>query len=131
VNNREWGAGARSRFQTLNGLGVKPVHIGAQQGPPERINAVRHILPILHFNNIKRVQVGLSRLRRYCRKWNDSMQTYTTPLHDLNSHGADALGEYAINCGIRPAPLPEASPALPKDYVTMKPAAEAGDWLAY
>ncbi len=30
------------------------------------------------------------------------MQTYTTPLHDENSHAADAFGEFAINCGIKP-----------------------------
>ncbi len=29
------------------------------------------------------------------------MQSYTTPLHDENSHGADAFGEFAVNCGIR------------------------------
>ena len=102
VNVREWGGGARTRFQTLTALGVKPIRVGAQQGPSERINAVRRILPVMHFNNTKRVQVGLSRLRRYSRKWNDSMQSYTTPLHDINSHGSDALGEYAVNCGIFP-----------------------------
>jgi phage terminase large subunit len=113
VNVREWGAGAKTRFQTLTGLGVKPIRVGVQQGPSERINAVRRILPILHFNNTKRVQVGLSRLRRYARKWNDSMQSYTTPLHDINSHGADALGEFAVNCGIYPAQPQQ--PQKPRD----------------
>lgn len=114
VRNREWGGGAKSRSQTLMELGVKPIHVGVAQGPSERINAVRRILPIVHFNNTKRVQVGLSRLRRYSRKWNDSMQTYTHPLHDMNSHGADAFGEYAVNCGIFPekvvVELPRAKP---------------------
>jgi hypothetical protein len=35
------------------------------------------------------------------------MQTYQGPMHDMNSHGADAFGEYAVNCGIVP-PAPEA-----------------------
>lgn len=131
VEVREWGGGARTRRQVLTALGVKPILAGAQQGPAERINAVRRILPVLHFNNTKRVQVGLSRLRRYSRKWNDAMQTYTTPLHDMNSHGADALGEYAINCGIRPAPAEEVAPARPKDYVSMERAATSNDWTAY
>jgi phage terminase large subunit len=102
VKNREWGGGAKARSQTLMELGVKPINIGVAQGPSERINAVRRILPIVHFNNTSRVQVGIARLRRYSRKWNDSMQTFTHPLHDMNSHGSDAFGEYAVNCGITP-----------------------------
>ena len=35
------------------------------------------------------------------------MQTYTTPEHDENSHGADALGEFAVNCRIKPKPVKE------------------------
>lgn len=106
VKVREWGAGGKARTLTLMELGVKPIHRGANQGPAERINAVRRLLPMMRFNNTRRVQVGLSRLRRYSRKWNDSMQTYTAPLHDINSHGADALGEYAVNCGLFPAKAP-------------------------
>ena len=114
VKNREWGAGAKSRVQTLLELGVKPIHKGANQGPAERINAVRRILPIMRFHNTKRVQVGLQRARRYSRRWNDSMQTFTEPLHDINSHGADALGEYAVNCGIYPLKPVEPTKPLPK-----------------
>lgn len=111
VKVREWGAGAKQRSLTLMGLGVKPLHVGVATNPADRINAVRRILPITHFNNTSRVQVGLSRLRRYSRRWNDSMQTYTAPLHDINSHGSDAFGEYAINCGIIPAKVePEPKP---------------------
>ncbi len=118
VKVREWGAGAKSRFETLMALGVKPIHTGAAQGPEERINATRRILPVMHFDNNKRVNVGLSRLRRYSRRFNDSMQTYTTPLHDMNSHGADALGEYAVNCGIYPSPATE--PKKPRDKYDRK-----------
>ena len=110
VRVREWGSGARSREETLRGLGVKPIRVGVSQGPSERIQAVRQLLPVLHFNATPRVLKGLSRLRRYSRKFNDAMQTYTTPLHDDNSHGSDALGEYAINCGIRPAPVEKGRP---------------------
>jgi hypothetical protein len=46
------------------------------------------------------------------------MQTYTTPLHDISSHGADALGEFAVNCGIFPRELA----AVPKP----KPKAQLG-----
>jgi len=38
---------------------------------------------------------------------------FSGPLHDDNSHGADAFGEYAVNCGlIAPKPrLAEQKPA--------------------
>lgn len=98
VKVREWGAGGRTRALTLMALGVKPIHVGVQQGPVERINAVRRLLPLIRFNRTKRVMLGVSRLRRYCRRMNDSLGVYAGPLHDQNSHGADAFGEYAVNC---------------------------------
>ena len=115
VKVREWGAGGKQRSLTLMGFGVKPLHIGVAANPADRINAVRRLLPMMHFNNTQRVQVGLSRLRRYARKWNDSMQSYSTPMHDINSHGADALGEYAINCQVvtaKPKPVPKSPPQI-------------------
>jgi hypothetical protein len=33
---------------------------------------------------------------------NDQLGTYTGELHDINSHGAHAFGEWAMNCGIEP-----------------------------
>ena len=65
----------------------------------------------MRFNVSERVMLGIKRLRRYSRKFNDAMGTYTTPLHDESSHCADAAGEYAINCGLvelveKPKPKP-------------------------
>lgn len=101
VKNREWGAGGKERSLTLMGFGVKPLHVGVATNPANRIAAVRKLLPVCYFNDTSRVQVGLQRLRRYSRRWNESMQTYGAPLHDENSHGSDAFGEYAINNEIR------------------------------
>jgi phage terminase large subunit len=101
VKHREWGAG-RTRPLTLMTLGIKPIHVGAALGPAERINAVRQILPVTRFNRTPRVMLGISRLRRYSRKLNVEMGTYVGPLHDINSHGADAFGEYAVNCHFMP-----------------------------
>lgn len=114
---REWGAGAKSRYQTLMGLGVKPIHTGARVGPEERIAATRKLLPITRFNNTKRVQVGLARLRRYSRKFNEQLQVWEGPLKDLNTHGADAFGEYAYNCGILPAPEKKPEPTRKDELV--------------
>jgi len=46
VKVREWGAGARSRYQTLLGLGMTGIRIGVPQKPEERINASRQLLQI-------------------------------------------------------------------------------------
>lgn len=104
VGNREWGAGAKTRVQTLVELGVPQelMRRGAAQNPEERINAVRRLLPICEFHQSPRVMTGLRRLRRYSRKFNEALGTYLGPLHDENSHGADAFGEFAANCGIQP-----------------------------
>jgi phage terminase large subunit len=65
---REWGAGARTRYQTLKGLGVKPINVGVAVKPDERINAARRVLPLCHFNSTQRVMAGLAHLRRYSKK---------------------------------------------------------------
>ena len=46
--------------------------------------------------------LGLSRLRRYSRRLERALGGFTGPLHDVNSHGADAFGEYSVNCGLAP-----------------------------
>jgi len=123
IRNREWGGGAKSRVQTVMELGVpmNQINVGVAQGPEERINASRRLLPMVNFNQSKRVMLGLQRLRRYSRRRNEQLGTYGAPLHDENSHGADAFGEFAVNCGIVPpkiiqpakAPQPVGSVYLP------------------
>jgi phage terminase large subunit len=107
VKFREWGHGARTRIESLITYGLKNIRRGVAANPADRIQAVRRILPIVRFHRSPRVELGMKRLRRYRRKWNDALQTYTTPEHDENSHGADAFGEYAINCGITPPKEPQ------------------------
>jgi phage terminase large subunit len=127
VGNREWGSGAKTRIQTLVELGVSinSIHRGVAQNPEERINASRRLLPICEFHQSKRVMLGLSRLRRYSRKYNEHLGTYLGPLKDGNDHGADAFGEFAINCGIEPpkaAPKPKQT--LPPGAVMLPPPPE-------
>lgn len=122
---REWGAGGRTRFVSLMGLGVKPIMPGAQQGPDERINAARRLLPVVSFD-AERCSVGLDRLRNYRRSWNATLRVYGGPLHDENSHGADAFGEFAINCRVTPKAAPP-KPHTPPDLWTKKQPGE-NDW---
>lgn len=120
---REWGAGAKTRKKTLEGLGVSPIHVGSSAAgvAQERINAIRAILPVCYFNNTKRVKVGLTHLRRFARKHNQQLDIYTTPLHDEHSHASEAFGEFAINKRIAP-PKPDKPDPKPKELVySVKP----------
>jgi phage terminase large subunit len=96
VQVREWGAG-RSRLATLREYGVKDVNVGIACGPAERVNAGRALLPYMRFNKAT-CDLGVKRLRNYSRRLNRTLETYGGPLHDENSHGADAFGEFAVNC---------------------------------
>lgn len=109
---REIGNGAKSRILSLQELGVKTPKKGVATNPEDRIAAVRDFLPLVRFNNTPRVQLGIKRLRRYSRKFNDVMGVWQpTSKHDENSHAADAFGEYAINAKIAPEqPKVEAKP---------------------
>lgn len=109
---REWGAGAKTRRETLNGLGVKPIRVGVAMDPADRINAGRRLLPIVSFHK-ERTHLGISRLRKYSRRLNETLGVYGKPLHDENSHGSDAFGEFAVNCQIKPPkpPVPATNPS--------------------
>lgn len=126
VKVREWGAGARSRYQTLLGLGMTGIRIGVPQKPEERINATRQLLPLVSFNEDTTRQ-GIKRLRNYRRRLNQATGTYTGPLHDENSHGADAFGEYAVNCQIL-TPKAPTGPAERDRYKSAFRKEEGSSW---
>lgn len=95
---RELGAAGRSRFETLGGLGVAPISVGAAMDPEERVNAARLTIPLCWFDAGK-CAGGLERLRGYRKRWNRATRSYGGPLHDATSHAADAFGEFAANRG--------------------------------
>lgn len=113
IKVREWGSGGRSRLQTISQW-IRPstIAVGVPAKPDDRIAAVRALLPRCRFLATPRVHKGLQRLRHYSRKWNTQLETFGQPLHDENSHGADAFGEYALNAGLDGLPAPVAKPAL-------------------
>lgn len=96
VKVRELGAGGRSRLETLGSLGVWPISVGSAQGPDERINAGRLMIPLTWFD-AEACAAGLDRLRAYRKRWNAATHSFAGPLHDGASHGADAFGEFAVN----------------------------------
>ena len=93
---RELGAGGRSRFETLGGLGVQPIEVGRAVHPEERVNAGRLMIPSTWFD-AEKCAAGRERLRAYRKRWNAATHSYAGPLHDAASHGAYAFGEFALN----------------------------------
>ncbi|CAN5419414.1 hypothetical protein BH10PSE5_BH10PSE5_12860 [soil metagenome] len=93
---RELGAAGRSRMETLGGLGLWPISVGAAATPDDRINAARLMIPLTWFD-AEKCALGLDRLRAYRKRWNASTRSFVGPLHDAASHGADAFGEFAVN----------------------------------
>jgi hypothetical protein len=96
VRVRELGAAGRSRLETLEGLGVRPVEVGAAMDPEERINAARLMIPLCWFD-ADGCGEGLERLKAYRKRWSRETRSYRGPLHDEASHAADAFGEFAVN----------------------------------
>ena len=125
VRVREWGAGARTRLSILREFGVNPIMVGVQQNPVERINAARALLPLMYFDEDK-CRLGIKRLRNYRRKRNQSLDTYTGPLHDENSHGADAFGEYAVNSPL--VKLKADKPDPKRDRYERRSREDSGSW---
>lgn len=99
VKVRELGNAGKSRLETLEGLGLRNVNVGVPADADERVNAVRLTIPVCYFDKVK-CEAGLDRLRGFRKKWNTATNTYTGPLHDENSHGADAFGEFCVNRNI-------------------------------
>ena len=124
IKVREWGAG-RSRLTTAQELGLKNINIGIQANPSERINALRKLLPFMRFNKAT-TNDGIKRLRNYSRKFNRAMETFSGPLHDQNSHGSDALGEFAVNCHLSRSKIVEVE-RNPKDYKQRSPQRDNAD----
>lgn len=113
IKVREWGAGARSRLETVRGLGLKNIRVGVPNDEDARISAVRRILPIMAFDR-DGTDLGVKRLRNYRRRRHEKLGIWLGALHDESSHGADAFGEYAINAPINPI-KPKAPARNPAD----------------
>lgn len=88
---------AKTRKETLEANGIKPVRACPKTGPAERINATRQFLPKCVFD-AKKCEKGLEALRSYHVDYDDKNKTpRKTPAHDWSSHDADSFGTYAEN----------------------------------
>ena len=90
---KEWGTG-RTRVETMQQLGLKP-EVVPQAGLMDGINATRRTIPRCVFHH--RCEDGISALEQYRREWDDDKKTFkANPLHDHNSHLADAFRYMAM-----------------------------------
>ena len=86
---------AKSRKETLESLGIRPITVATKQAVEDGINAVRQILPKCVFDE-KKCERGIEALKQYRREWDDDRKTYRAkPMHDWTSHGADAFRYFA------------------------------------
>lgn len=90
IQVREFTAGGLSRLEKAAQLGFRftvAPHISLMDG----IECVRTILPRIYINQ-KRCKKLIDALRNYRREYDEKRKVYRpTPLHDENSHFADAL----------------------------------------
>jgi hypothetical protein len=78
------------------------------------IEAARMVFPRCYFNEPTTRQ-GLNRLSNYRRQWNQKTASYSQrPLHDENSHGADAFRYFALVAGKPDATVMGKDPVVPK-----------------
>jgi phage terminase large subunit len=100
VRVKELGTG-KSRLETLESLGIRPVTIAPQLMVDDGIQAVRSMLKNCWFD-AERCDRGIDALRQYHREYDDNGKVWRSrPAHDWASHGADAFRYLAV--GYRPA----------------------------
>jgi phage terminase large subunit len=90
VQVKELGTG-KSRLETLDNLGVRPVEIAPKLRVDDGIQASRSMLDRCWFDEEK-CDRGIEMLRQYQRDFDEKMKTWRgRPRHDFTSHGADAF----------------------------------------
>jgi len=95
VRVKELGSG-KSRLETLDNLGIRPITIAPQLGVDDGIQAVRSILPRCWFD-AEKAERGIDCLRQYHREYNEINKSWNgRPKHDWASHGADAFRYFAV-----------------------------------
>lgn len=99
VRVRELGTG-KSRLETLQELGMRPITIAPQIGVDDGIQSVRNFLDTCWFD-AEKCDEGLNALRQYRRDYSEQRESYNNrPLHNWASHGADAFRYLAIGARI-------------------------------
>lgn len=95
VRVRELGTG-KSRYETLQTLGLNNISIAPQLNVDDGIQAVRSMLNRCWFDE-ERCEKGIESLRQYRREYDEINKCWKgRPLHDWTSHGSDAFRYLAV-----------------------------------
>jgi phage terminase large subunit len=95
VRVKELGSG-KSRYETLQSLGINPITIAPQLQVDDGIQAVRSMLPLCWFDAEKCDHL-VEALRAYHREYDDQRMTWKgRPEHDWSSHPADSFRYLAV-----------------------------------
>ena len=89
VQVKELGTG-KSRFETLQTLGIRNITIAPKLRVDDGIQSVRSFLRTTWLDEAK-CERGIEALRQYRRDWDEKGKTFRgRPMHDWTSHAADA-----------------------------------------
>lgn len=95
IRVRELGTG-KSRYETAQTLGIKPIVICPSLPIDDGINAVRSLFSKIYIDK-KKCEQGLEALRSYRKEYDDKRKEYKNrPYHDWTSHAADAFRMFAV-----------------------------------
>jgi len=95
VQVKELGTG-KSRLETLDNLGVRPVEIAPKLMVDDGIQQVRMMLDRCWFD-AEKCDRGIEALRQYQRDFDEKGKTWRgRPKHDWTSHGSDAMRYFAV-----------------------------------
>lgn len=87
---------ARTRKESLESVGLRPIIAGSRLPVEDGINAVRTMFPKCVFDE-RKTEAGLEALRAYRVEIDEDKDTpKAKPLHDWASHSADAFRELAV-----------------------------------
>jgi hypothetical protein len=99
VQVKELGTG-KSRLETLDALGIRPIEIAPKLRVDDGIQAARSMIDRCWFDEEKAERL-IECLRQYRRAYDEKGKAWrSNPLHDWTSHGADSFRYLAV--GYRP-----------------------------
>lgn len=124
---RELGTG-RSRKEILEGLGVRPIHVGANLPLADGINATMALLPRMWWD-AEGTALGRKHLRAYRRVWIEERGVWSSkPEHNAASHAADALRTGAVNYREPPTPIQAERSARERALAAVEPGYDPFRW---
>ena len=124
---RELGTG-RSRKEILEGLGVRPIHVGANLPLADGINATMALLPRMWWD-AEGTALGRKHLRAYRRVWIEERGVWSSkPEHNAASHAADALRTFAVNYREPPTPMQAERSARERALAAVEPGYDPFRW---